>query len=276
MVIMRLLLPAVTVWSHFIYLFILNPSPAANACIFKLSQTLFSLVLFKHRHQLTLRNVPLKQTVLLLLAHELGFMQMPADTWSRYRHKGTHTKIFSATYFFSSLLGSRSPCWQTLRLFLTNDLRSLLCKVWFHSGKCETSPGEGSRQGQGGNPYSWASYLHVTLGILSWHSFQPLRCLVPRLFWGFSQPPVQRIGRIPVGHSAWVVPPPHPLPSSTGRRRRQKNARSTMWPLMKTAWMQCLPAADPYSCEGSAIYNLQIHAMARGRRSTDPSFRWDW
>lgn len=122
-----------------------------------------------------------------------------------------------------ALVGSSVLRWQTVRLFLTIDLSSLLCKVWFHSGKYEMGPGEGSRLGQGGTPYSRASYLRVTLGILPWHSFQPLRCLKPPP-WVFATS-LPMIGAFQLGTApGWSPPLPLLLSSLTEGRKRQKNA----------------------------------------------------
>lgn len=178
-------------------------------------------------------------------------------------------------------VGSSVLRWQTVRLFLTIDLSSLLCKVWFHSGKYEMGPGEGSRLGQGGTPYSRASYLRVTLGILPWHSFQPLRCLKPPP-WVFATS-LPMIGAFQLGTApGWspTSPSSHPLWLKEGKgrkmQRRPLTKRSTMWALMMAAWMWCLPAADPYGCHSPAFYNLTIHSTARRRCLTDPSPRSDW
>lgn len=132
---------------------------------------------------------------------------------------------YSFLHTSSTLVGSSMPWWQTVRLFLTIDLRSLLCKVWFHSGKYEMDPGEGSWLGQGGTPYSGTSYLCVTLGILPWHSFQPLCCL-DHSPWGFSLPPQDWC--IPAGQCAWVVPLP-PILSNWGKEKAEK-CNKGLWP----------------------------------------------
>lgn len=129
-----------------------------------------------------------------------------------------------------ALVGSSVLRWQTVRLFLTIDLSSLLCKVWFHSGKYEMGPGEGSRLGQGGTPYSRASYLRVTLGILPWHSFQPLRCLKPPP-WVFATS-LPMIGAFQLGTApGWSPPPPPPPPILFDwRKEKAEKCSKGLWP----------------------------------------------
>lgn len=128
-----------------------------------------------------------------------------------------------------ALVGSSVLRWQTVRLFLTIDLSSLLCKVWFHSGKYEMGPGEGSRLGQGGTPYSRASYLRVTLGILPWHSFQPLRCLKPPP-WVFATS-LPMIGAFQLGTApGWSPPPPPPPILFDWRKEKAEKCSKGLWP----------------------------------------------
>lgn len=98
----------------------------------------------------------------------------------------------------------------------------------FIVGKYEMGPGEGSWLGQEGTPYSEASYLRVTLGILPWHSFQPLRCLVHPP-WRFNLPPQDWC--IPAGHGAWVVPRSPPLSIfHNWRKEREEKCSEGLWP----------------------------------------------
>lgn len=117
-------------------------------------------------------------------------MHMPAEQIATQIHRQIYTQ-YTLLHTFLVRPGRSIPAayqWQTVRLFLTIDLDPSLFKVWFHSGKYEPGPAEGSRLGQGGTPYSEASYLCVTLGIIPQHSFQLLRCLEP-LPWVFSNSP---------------------------------------------------------------------------------------
>lgn len=142
--------------------------------------------------------------------------------------KKTHTQ-YTVLHTSLALLGSGIPWWQTVRLFLTIDLRSLLCKVWFHSGEYEMGPGEGSWLGQGGTPYSGASYLRVTLGILPWHSFQPLCCLEHPTLGFLNLPPQDWC--IPAGHRAWVVAPALPPPVLWDwRKEKAEKCSEGLWP----------------------------------------------
>lgn len=135
-------------------------------------------------------TLALQQRVLLLAARAHA---------NRHRYKS----ILKEACTLYTPPGSGIPQWQTVRLFLTTDLLSLLCKVWFHTGKYEMSPGEGSRLGQGGTPYSRSSYLCVTLGILPITAFSPFRCLKhPPLDFNF----LTQDWCIPARYNAWVVP----------------------------------------------------------------------
>ena len=195
--------------------------------------------------------------------------------------KKTHTRY---TVLHTSLapLGSGIPWWQTVRLFLTIDLRSLLCKVWFHSGEYEMGPGEGSWLGQGGTPYSGASYLRVTLGILPWHSFQPLRCLERPALGFLSLPPQDWC--IPAGHRAWVVAPALPPPVLCDwRKEKAEKCSKGLWPrgaqCERWWWRRGCDAYLPLTHTAviaQHFYNLMIHPTARGGCLADLSPRWDW
>lgn len=165
------------------------------------------------------------------LTQRLGPASARSQTLAADADKGwpkeTYT-WYTLLHASSTLPGTGIPWWQTVRLFLTIDLRSLLCEVWFHSGKYEMGPGEGSWLGQEGTPYSEASYLCVTLGILPWHSFQPLRCL-EQPPWRFNLPPQDWC--IPAGHGAWVVPHSPPLSIlHNWRKEKAEKCSKGLWP----------------------------------------------
>lgn len=197
-----------------------------SSLIFKSQASPFIYSLrYKEMHYDTLAP---QQRVLLLAARAHA---------NRHRYKS----ILKEACTLYTPAGSGIPQWQTVRLFLTMDLLSLLCKVWFHTGKYEMSPREGSRLGQGGTPYSRASYLCVTLGILSPSQLSaPSLPEAPSLGFRLSSPGLVHIqpGRMP----GWSPSSLHAVYSNCWKEkipqkmhRGPLSPRSTMWALMMAA-----------------------------------------
>lgn len=171
-----------------------------------------------------------------------SFMQIPAHCWSRYRSKGTprhtHGGILCCILFQLRLAAAHGGDRQ-LDCSWPLDSCSLLCEVWFHSGKYERGPGEGSWLGQAGTAYSGGFIALSPPG-----QFSAPSAVEPALPIGFLSLP--GLGLV---HSSWAqcLGGPATLPPPQSSLTRAK--RSTMWALMEAAWMRCLPATDPYSCQ---------------------------
>lgn len=304
---MRLLLPAATVWSRFDYFS--HPTnccwqpnvryvPTLHRLVHKrgkgpagdhvgflpryLSLAFLPSSTSKGTRKCIMKHKSRQQRVLSLLTREHAHMHTPAGTSSRYRHRyigKTHTQ-YTPLHTSSALVGSSIPRWQTVRLFLTIDLRSLLFKVWFHSGDIWDGSRRGFMVGARRHSIQWGfiSLCHPGHSPLTQLSAPPLsRAPSPGFFLNFSS----RARCIPGGPRAWVVALRTSclrwLEEGKGRKmqRGPLTARSTMWALMMAAWMWCSPATDPYCCHSPAFYNLMIHPAARRRRFVDLSPRLD-
>ena len=231
---MRVLLPAVSVWSQFDY------SSQPTHCCWQPCMRAnwaqggekapagdhfgFPPWYLSPRLLPSFTTEDTRKCIMIPLASQQGVLLLAARAHAK-RHR--YKSILKEACTLYTPAGSGMPQWQTLRLFLAIDLLSLLFKVWFHTGKYEMSPGEGSRLGQAGIPYSRASYLCVTLGILPITAFSPFAAwsALPWISTFFTRMGAFQPGIVP----GWSPSSLHAVYSSRWKEKTLKRCIEGLW-----------------------------------------------